>query len=122
MAMYNNYEDAFEDFKKMKDLKNRDQYIKTFIWCIPGTDGRINGQPSNNQNDTLMYKSAGVIKMEKESSDGGASSDSIIGEHVVPRTTIKKELLKLYETEKYNEFGIFKEIITKIVICLIKKE
>lgn len=122
MAMYEKLEEAFEDFKRMKELTNREQFLKTFIWCLPGTDGRKNGKPSKKQNASLKYKSEGVIEGEKKYSKNGIPSKQIVDEHVVPRKLIKEKLLSLLDSNEYTDYEKFKEIALLAKNCLITKE
>ena len=122
MAMYENYDEAFEDFIKMKDLKNKETFIKTFIWCLPNTDGRINGKPSKKQRETLKFKSAGIIKGEEKEPKRGVPSKQIIDEHIVPRAIIKDELLKLYNSPTFPDIDEFIKVASKAMDCLITKD
>ena len=122
MAMYKNYDDAFKDFIKIKNLDNKETFIKTFIWCLPNTDGRANGKPSKKQRETLKFKSAGIIEGEQKEQKNGVPSKQIIDEHIVPRTIIKTELLKLYDSPSFPDKDEFIKVASKAMDCLITKD
>lgn len=126
LHMVNEYKDlktAYEDYRKLSELKAYGEYIGALIWRLPGSDARVDGKPSKRQGESLKYKSKGVIELENNDSTGnGIPSSKFIGEHVVPRKVIGNLIIKSYETKNLMSFDKFSNVAGMAVICLVTKD